>query len=105
MVLLTVMQVLVMEYINGARIDDKEYLARENIDRNLVALELARVFSRMVHLNGWFHAVCFIRCLTYSRHNSYFHQDPHLGKNSLEGYLCDCLMRFVRKPSYPKVAP
>lgn len=54
-------RILIMEYIDGARIDDKEYLARENIDRNLVALELARVFSRMVHLNGWFHA------------------DPHLG--------------------------
>lgn len=47
-----------MEYINGVRIDDKEYLAKENIDRNMVALELARIFSRMVHLNGWFHAVC-----------------------------------------------
>lgn len=46
-----------MEYIEGGRVDDKEYLAVHNIDRNKVALELARIFSRMVHLNGWFHAV------------------------------------------------
>ena len=46
-----------MEYIEGGRIDDKEYLAEHKIDRNKVALELSRIFSRMVHLNGWFHAV------------------------------------------------
>ncbi|KAI0949682.1 hypothetical protein AcW1_009217 [Taiwanofungus camphoratus] len=54
-------RVLVMEYIDGRRADDLEYLAENNIDRNKVAIELARIFGRMVHLNGWFHA------------------DPHLG--------------------------
>lgn len=46
-----------MEYIDGRRADDLEYLAENNIDRNKVAIELARIFGRMVHLNGWFHAV------------------------------------------------
>ncbi|KZT10976.1 ABC1-domain-containing protein [Laetiporus sulphureus 93-53] len=50
-------RVLVMEYIQGGRVDDLEYLADHDIDRNKVALELARIFGQMVHLNGWFHAV------------------------------------------------
>ena len=49
-------RVLIMEYIQGGRVDDLEYLDAHNIDRNKVALELSAMFSRMVHLNGWFHA-------------------------------------------------
>ncbi|CCM01156.1 uncharacterized protein FIBRA_03204 [Fibroporia radiculosa] len=49
-------RLLVMEYIQGGRVDDLEYLAQHDIDRNKVALELARIFGQMVHLNGWFHA-------------------------------------------------
>ncbi|OCH84899.1 ABC1-domain-containing protein [Obba rivulosa] len=49
-------RILVMEYIQGGRVDDLPFLADNNIDRNKVAIELARIFSRMVHLNGWFHA-------------------------------------------------
>ncbi|KAH9917881.1 ABC1-domain-containing protein [Epithele typhae] len=50
-------RILVMEYIQGGRVDDLVYLSENNIDRNKVALELARIFSQMVHINGWFHAV------------------------------------------------
>lgn len=50
-------RVLVMEFIQGARVDDLGYLAEQGIDRNKVALELTRVFSQMVFLNGYFHAV------------------------------------------------
>ncbi|KAH0827818.1 ABC1-domain-containing protein [Lanmaoa asiatica] len=50
-------RVLIMEFIQGARVDDLGYLAEQGIDRNKVALELTRVFSRMVFLNGYFHAV------------------------------------------------
>ena len=50
-------RVLIMEFIEGARVDDLAYLAKHNIDRNKVSLELARIFSQMVYLNGWFHAV------------------------------------------------
>lgn len=46
-----------MEFIRGGRVDDLEYLAKHNIDRNRVSLELARIFARMVHIHGWFHAV------------------------------------------------
>ena len=49
-------RVLVMEYIQGGRVDDLEYLDAHAIDRNKVAIELSRIFSRMVHLSGWFHA-------------------------------------------------
>jgi aarF domain-containing kinase len=51
-------RVLIMEYVRGGRVDDLEYLAKYNIDRNKVSLELARIFSQMVYLNGFFHAVC-----------------------------------------------
>ena len=50
-------RVLVMEYIKGGRVDDLKYLSDNDIDRNKVALEISRIFSQMVHLNGWFHAV------------------------------------------------
>lgn len=50
-------RVLVMEYIQGGRVDDLKYLADHNIDRNKVALELSRIFNQMVFINGWFHAV------------------------------------------------
>ncbi|KAI1785187.1 ABC1-domain-containing protein [Ganoderma leucocontextum] len=49
-------RILVMEYIQGGRVDDLVYLSDHNIDRNKVALELARIFCQMVHINGWFHA-------------------------------------------------
>ncbi|KAJ3790761.1 ABC1-domain-containing protein [Lentinula aff. detonsa] len=49
-------RILVMEYIQGGRVDDLEYLAEANIDRNKVAIELSRIFNRMVFINGWFHA-------------------------------------------------
>ncbi|KAF8629664.1 hypothetical protein AX17_005603 [Amanita inopinata Kibby_2008] len=49
-------RVLIMEYIQGGRVDDLAYLASANIDRNKVALELSRIFSQMVFVNGWFHA-------------------------------------------------
>ncbi|BFZ54343.1 hypothetical protein PYCC9005_001377 [Savitreella phatthalungensis] len=39
---------LVMEYIRGARIDDLDYLAKHNMDRNEVSAELARAFNEMI---------------------------------------------------------
>ncbi|KAG6866354.1 hypothetical protein C0991_005275 [Blastosporella zonata] len=49
-------KVLIMEYIEGGRVDDLKYLADAHIDRNKVALELSRIFNQMVFVNGWFHA-------------------------------------------------
>ena len=57
-------RVLIMECIQGGRVDDLKYLDAHGIDRNKVAIELSRIFSQMVHLNGWFHA------------------DPHPGKDN-----------------------
>jgi aarF domain-containing kinase len=47
---------LVMEYINGARVDDLAFLQKHAIDRNQVSKELSRIFSQMVYINGFFHA-------------------------------------------------
>ncbi|CAE6478417.1 unnamed protein product [Rhizoctonia solani] len=44
---------LVMEYVKGGRVDDLEYLAKHNIDRNLVSQELSRAFSEMVYIHGY----------------------------------------------------
>ena len=75
-------RVLVMEFINGGRIDDLEYLAEHNIDRNTVALEVQRIFCRMVHLNGWFHAVSKLFYVTTAASDRTLLslQDPHLGQ-------------------------
>ena len=55
-------RVLIMEYIEGARVDDLKYLAAHKIDRNKVSLELSRIFSQMVYIDGWFHAVSLSSC-------------------------------------------
>ncbi|EJU04280.1 ABC1-domain-containing protein [Dacryopinax primogenitus] len=47
---------MVMEYIEGARVDDLAFLAKHRINRNRVAQELSRIFSEMVYLKGFFHA-------------------------------------------------
>ena len=47
---------LVMEFIEGRRIDDLAFLKDHHIDRNQVSQELSRIFSQMVYLNGHFHA-------------------------------------------------
>lgn len=56
-VLSATQRVLVMEFISGGRVDDLEYLAEHNFDRNKLALEVQKIFCQMVHINGWFHAV------------------------------------------------
>ncbi|WVR04771.1 hypothetical protein IAU60_001783 [Kwoniella sp. DSM 27419] len=47
---------MVMEFIEGARVDDLVYLKQHGLDRNQVSQELSRIFSQMVYLNGYFHA-------------------------------------------------
>ncbi|KAJ7703167.1 ABC1 family-domain-containing protein [Mycena rosella] len=88
-------RVLVMEYIEGGRVDDLAYLASANINRNQVALEIAAIFNQMVLLNGWFHAVrnLLIRSapatskspynfeIVLLDHGQYFDIDPELRVN------------------------
>ena len=78
-VLSSTKRTLVMEFIEGGRIDDLKYLAEHNIDRNTVALEVQRIFCRMVHLNGWFHAVSDQCSCGPDLVYQYLCQDPHLG--------------------------
>lgn len=40
--------------IEGARVDNLDYLKEHKIDKNQVSQELARIFSQMVYLNGFF---------------------------------------------------
>lgn len=49
-------RILVMEYIEGARVDNLEYLAKHNIDRNRVAQELSRIFATQLLVHGRYHA-------------------------------------------------
>ena len=76
-------RILLMEYIQGGRVDDLAYLASNNIDRNKVALELSRIFSQMVFINGWFHAVSYPMLIVASFFTII--QDPHPG-NSCQFY-------------------
>ncbi|KAL8279161.1 hypothetical protein RQP46_008417 [Phenoliferia psychrophenolica] len=46
---------MVMEFIEGSRVDDLHYLAEHGIDRNVVAQELSHIFSRMIYNTGWLH--------------------------------------------------
>ncbi|KAM0752712.1 ABC1-domain-containing protein [Meredithblackwellia eburnea MCA 4105] len=46
---------MVMEFIEGARVDNLQYLAEHGIDRNRVAQELSRIFSRMIYVTGFLH--------------------------------------------------
>jgi hypothetical protein len=68
-------RVLIMEYIQGGRVDDLPYLAKHGIDRNKVAIELSRIFNQMVFIHGWFHAVS--RCNSARARN--IHPDGLIG--------------------------
>ncbi|PWN43956.1 ABC1-domain-containing protein [Ceraceosorus guamensis] len=48
-------RVMVMEYIDGRRPDDLNYLQKHGIDRNRVSQELSRVFAQMLYMHGFFH--------------------------------------------------
>lgn len=77
-------RVLIMEYIQGGRVDDLPYLAKHGIDRNKVAIELSRIFNQMVFIHGWFHAVSAINLISSSQVIVVVMglQDPHPGTTS-----------------------
>lgn len=72
-------RILIMEFIEGGRVDDLQFLADHDIDRNKVALEIQRIFCQMVFINGWFHAVSLFK-ISKVVLNADFTQDPHHGK-------------------------
>ncbi|KDN52895.1 ABC1-domain-containing protein [Tilletiaria anomala UBC 951] len=49
-------RVVAMEFIDGRRPDDLQYLAEHKIDRNRVSQELSRCFNQMLYMHGFFHA-------------------------------------------------
>lgn len=48
-------RILVMEFIEGGRVDDLEFLQKHGIDRNQVSCEISRIFSKMLFIDGSFH--------------------------------------------------
>ncbi|CAO0795144.1 unnamed protein product [Mucor circinelloides] len=48
-------RIMCMEFINGSRVDDLEYMKQHNIDPKQVSSELTRVFSEMIFLHGFVH--------------------------------------------------
>ncbi|OAJ44847.1 hypothetical protein BDEG_28035 [Batrachochytrium dendrobatidis JEL423] len=48
-------RVLVMEYIDGAKIDDKEYMKKHNIHPEAVTQDLSRAFFEMMFYHGFVH--------------------------------------------------
>ncbi|WFD27660.1 hypothetical protein MNAN1_002661 [Malassezia nana] len=49
-------RVMAMEFIEGSRPDNLQYLAKHKIDRNRVSQELSRIFAQMLYMHGFFHA-------------------------------------------------
>lgn len=49
-------RVLAMEFVEGRRPDDLQYLDAHRIDRNRVSQELSKIFSQMLYIHGFFHA-------------------------------------------------
>ena len=95
-----------MEFIEGRRVDDLGYLAEHNIDRNKVALELSRIFSRMVHYNGWFHAVSSLSIFWSGSLIKFVPKDPHLGMlQALRGPFELCSHVTCRKSTYTSSRP
>lgn len=47
---------MALEFIDGRRPDDLQYLADHQIDRNIVSQELSRTFAQMLYIHGFFHA-------------------------------------------------
>ncbi|KAI8079783.1 ABC1 family-domain-containing protein [Halteromyces radiatus] len=48
-------RIMCMEFIEGARIDDLEYMKQHGIDPRAVSSELTRIFSEMIFLHGFVH--------------------------------------------------
>ncbi|KAI9474260.1 MAG: ABC1 family-domain-containing protein [Benjaminiella poitrasii] len=48
-------RILCMEFIEGARIDDMEYMKKHGIDSAQVSTEITQVFSKMMFLDGFVH--------------------------------------------------
>ncbi|KAF8927706.1 hypothetical protein BGZ58_010211 [Dissophora ornata] len=48
-------RVMVMEFMDGSRIDNVEYLKANNIKASEVSKEMARIFSQMIYKDGFLH--------------------------------------------------
>ncbi|KAG0177105.1 hypothetical protein DFQ29_005241 [Apophysomyces sp. BC1021] len=48
-------RIMCMEFIEGARIDNLDYMKQHNIDPKQVSAEMTRVFSKMIFIDGFVH--------------------------------------------------
>ncbi|KAI8336398.1 ABC1 family-domain-containing protein [Choanephora cucurbitarum] len=67
-------RIMCMEFINGSRVDDLDYMKQHQIDPREVSNELTRVFSEMIFLHGFVHCDphpgnVFIRANKNAKHN------------------------------------
>ncbi|XP_045185749.1 aarF domain-containing protein kinase 1-like [Mercenaria mercenaria] len=48
-------RVLTMEYCEGGKVDDREYMKKHNIDVNEISRDLGKLYSEMIFVNGYVH--------------------------------------------------
>lgn len=60
-------RILIMEYLNGAKLDDLKYLDKHNISRDEVSICLTHIFNKMIFTPNWG-----------------IHCDPHIGNLSIQ---------------------
>ncbi|KAJ3158162.1 putative aarF domain-containing protein kinase 1 [Geranomyces michiganensis] len=48
-------RVLIMEYVNGGKIDDLNYMRAHNVDPKAVSQELSEIYSEMIFVTGFVH--------------------------------------------------
>ncbi|KAL4237932.1 putative aarF domain-containing protein kinase 1 [Mactra antiquata] len=48
-------RVLTMEYCEGGKVDDKDYMTKHNINVNEVSRDLGKLYSEMIFVNGYVH--------------------------------------------------
>lgn len=46
-------RILIMEFCNGSRIDNLEFLRKNNIGVNQVSLQLSKIFNQMIFIDGF----------------------------------------------------
>jgi aarF domain-containing kinase len=56
-------RVLIMEYIEGGKVNDLAYLEKHNIDKYEVSRSLSNMYAQMIFTLGWVHCDPVRKCL------------------------------------------
>ncbi|TPX31804.1 hypothetical protein SmJEL517_g04969 [Synchytrium microbalum] len=91
-------RILIMEYIDGANVDEVSYIKKHDINTRAVSTELNKIFSEMIFLHGFVHcdphtANVFIRSRPkpsiWTRFWSHVFNRPHINPYNFELVLLD----------------